>query len=54
MVDRVLVAVLLLLAAVYLYATARLPALRLVDPVGPKAFPALLGIACVLAAVFRG
>jgi putative tricarboxylic transport membrane protein len=52
MVDRVLVVVLLLLAAVYLYATARLPALQLADPVGPKAFPTLLGIACALAALF--
>jgi len=31
-------------AAVYLYADARLPALAIGDPMGPRAFPALIGI----------
>ena len=30
-------------AAVYLYAAARLPALQIGDPMGPQAFPALIG-----------
>jgi putative tricarboxylic transport membrane protein len=31
-------------AGVYLYADLRLPALRIGDPMGPQAFPALVGI----------
>jgi putative tricarboxylic transport membrane protein len=31
-------------AGVYLYADLRLPALRIGDPMGPRAFPALVGI----------
>jgi len=41
----------LLLAAVYLYATAQIPTLEIGDPLGPKAFPILLGIALIAAAI---
>lgn len=43
MADRVLAACTLVLAAAYLYATWRLPAFDIGDPLGPKAFPYLLG-----------
>lgn len=39
------------LAAVYLYATGKFPALHLSDPLGPQAFPRLLGIGLLLSAV---
>ena len=41
----------LLLAAVYLYATAQIPTLEIGDPLGPKAFPILLGIVLIVAAI---
>lgn len=44
MADRVLAACVLALAAAYLYATSTLPSFEVGDPLGPKAFPALLGI----------
>ena len=43
MADRLLAACTLVLAAAYLYATWRLPAFDIGDPLGPKAFPYLLG-----------
>ena len=49
--DRIICALTLLLAAVYFYATAQIPALEIGDPLGPKAFPILLGIALIAAAV---
>jgi putative tricarboxylic transport membrane protein len=36
---------------VYLYATSTLPAMEIGDPLGPKAFPVLLGILLALAGV---
>ena len=41
----------LLLAAVYLYATSTLPSMEIGDPLGPKAFPVLLGILLTIAGV---
>ena len=41
----------LLLAAAYLYATSMLPSMEIGDPLGPKAFPVLLGILLALAGV---
>lgn len=41
----------LVLAAVYFYATAQIPALEIGDPLGPKAFPVLLGIALIVAVI---
>ncbi len=49
--DRIICAVMLVLAAVYFYATAQIPALEIGDPLGPKAFPVLLGIALIVAAI---
>jgi putative tricarboxylic transport membrane protein len=49
--DRIIGGLAILLAAVYLYATAQIPALEIGDPLGPKAFPILLGIALILAAI---
>lgn len=49
--DRIIGVLTLLLAAVYLYATAQIPTLEIGDPLGPKAFPVLLGIALILAAM---
>ncbi len=42
---------LLLLAGAYLYATSRLPLLKSTDPMGPRVFPVLLGVALALGAV---
>jgi putative tricarboxylic transport membrane protein len=50
-IDRIIGAATLLLAAVYLYATAQIPTLEIGDPLGPKAFPVLLGIALIAAAI---
>ena len=49
--DRIIGGLTLLLAAVYLYATTNIPALEIGDPLGPKAFPILLGITLILAAI---
>ena len=49
--DRVICVVTLVLAAVYFYATAQIPSLEIGDPLGPKAFPRLLGAGLVLSAV---
>jgi putative tricarboxylic transport membrane protein len=49
--DRIICAVILVLAAVYFYATAQIPALEIGDPLGPKAFPVLLGIALIVAVI---
>jgi putative tricarboxylic transport membrane protein len=51
MTDRVILACTVILAVVYLYATTKIPSLEIGDPLGPKAFPNLLGIALLLAAV---
>ena len=51
MADRVIFVCTLLLAGVYLYATEQLPTLEIGDPLGPKAFPRLLGAGLLLAAV---
>lgn len=49
--DRIICAVMLILAAVYFYATAQIPALEIGDPLGPKAFPVLLGIALIVTVI---
>lgn len=51
MADRILAACALVLAGVYLYATSQLPTLEIGDPLGPRAFPALLGVLFALAAL---
>jgi putative tricarboxylic transport membrane protein len=50
MTDRVIFACTLIVAAVYLYATTLIPSLEIGDPLGPKAFPRLLGIGMLIAA----
>jgi putative tricarboxylic transport membrane protein len=49
MADRVILVCTFLVAAVYLYATTHIPSLEIGDPLGPKAFPRLVGIAVLLA-----
>jgi putative tricarboxylic transport membrane protein len=53
MADRVIFVCTLILAGVYFYATENLPSLEIGDPLGPKAFPRLLGIALVATAIFH-
>lgn len=48
--DRVIFVCTLIVAAVYLYATTLIPTLEIGDPLGPKAFPRLLGIILLVAA----
>ena len=50
MADRVIFVCTIIIAAVYLYATTLIPSLEIGDPLGPKAFPRLLGIALLLSA----
>jgi len=49
MADRVIFVCTIVVAAVYFYATTLIPSLEIGDPLGPKAFPRLLG-ACLLIA----
>ncbi len=51
--DRVIFVCIIILAAVYFYATAQIPSLEIGDPLGPKAFPRLLGIALLITAAIR-
>lgn len=48
--DRVIFACTIIIAVVYLYATTLIPSLEIGDPLGPKAFPRLLGIFLLIAA----
>jgi putative tricarboxylic transport membrane protein len=50
--DRVILACTIVVAIIYLYATTLIPTLAIGDPLGPKAFPRLLGIALLIAAAF--
>lgn len=52
--DRVILICTILLAVIYLWATTKIPTLEIGDPLGPKAFPNLLGIAFLLAAGMFG
>lgn len=49
--DRIIFVCIVVLAGVYFYATAQIPALEIGDPLGPKAFPRLLGVGLLIAAV---
>lgn len=49
-VDRVIFVLILLLAGVYFWATQQIPSLEIGDPLGPKAFPRLLGVALLITA----
>ena len=50
MADRVIFVCIIILTAVYFYATQQIPSLEIGDPLGPKAFPRLLGIAMLFTA----
>jgi putative tricarboxylic transport membrane protein len=50
MADRVIVVCTIIIAAVYFYATTLIPSLEIGDPLGPKAFPRLLGVALLISA----
>ncbi len=50
MTDRIIFACTLVLAGVYFWATAQIPSLELGDPLGPKAFPRMLGIGLLIGA----
>lgn len=47
--DRVIFVCMIVLAAIYFYATTQIPSLEIGDPLGPKAFPYLLGISLLIA-----
>ena len=48
--DRVIFVLILVLAGVYFWATQQIPSLEIGDPLGPKAFPRLLGVALLVTA----
>lgn len=50
MADRIILGCTLVLAGVYFWATAQIPTLELGDPLGPKAFPRMLGVGLLLGA----
>jgi putative tricarboxylic transport membrane protein len=50
MADRIIFVCTLILAAVYFYATSLIPSLEIGDPLGPKAFPRLLGVCLLIGA----
>ncbi|MBX9810046.1 MAG: tripartite tricarboxylate transporter TctB family protein [Burkholderiales bacterium] len=50
MADRIIFFCTIVLAAVYFYATAQIPSLEIGDPLGPRAFPRLLGIGLLITA----
>ncbi len=50
MADRIIFVGILILAGVYFWATSQIPTLEIGDPLGPKAFPRLLGLGLLIAA----
>jgi len=54
MADRVILVCTVVIALVYLYATTLIPSLEIGDPLGPKAFPYLLGVGLLIAAALLG
>ena len=52
--DRLILICTALIAVIYLWATTLIPTLEIGDPLGPKAFPRLLGIALLIAVGFFG
>lgn len=51
MADRIILVFILVLTGVYFWATSQIPTLEIGDPLGPKAFPRLLGAGMLLTAV---
>ena len=54
LVDRIILACAVLVAALYLYGSTQIPSLEIGDPLGPKAFPQLLGIGLLIASAMLG
>lgn len=52
--NLTILALTVILAVVYLYGSTQIPSLEIGDPLGPKAFPQLLGIGMLLAAAMLG
>ena len=50
--DRIILACTVILTLLYMYATTLIPVLAIGDPLGPKAFPWLLGIVMLIACGF--
>lgn len=50
MADRIIFVCILVLAGVYFWATTQIPTLEIGDPLGPKAFPRLLGVGLLITA----
>lgn len=50
MADRVIFVCTIVIVAVYFYATTLIPTLEIGDPLGPKAFPRLLGVCLLIGA----
>jgi putative tricarboxylic transport membrane protein len=50
MTDRVIFICTIVVAVVYLYATTLIPTIETGDPLGPKAYPRVLGVALLIAA----
>ena len=50
MADRIIFICTIVIAAVYFYATTLIPSLEIGDPLGPKAFPRLLGVCLLIGA----
>lgn len=51
LIDRLICLVSLIIAIVYFVATAQIPSLEIGDPLGPKAFPVLLGVLLLVSVV---
>ena len=54
LMDRIILVCTVLVAIIYLWATTQIPTLEIGDPLGPKAFPNLLGVALLIAAAMFG
>lgn len=48
--DRIIFVCIVVFAGLYFYATSQIPALEIGDPLGPKAFPELLGAGLLVTA----
>jgi len=51
-IDRIIVACTVVLALLYFYGTSLIPSLQIGDPLGPKAFPYLIGIGLLVSAAW--
>ena len=50
MTEKVIFVGILVLTGIYFWATSQIPTLEIGDPLGPKAFPRLLGVGLLIAA----